>query len=62
MFDKVAKNSSQAFQIIDCVPIASYHFCVRLLSLTSFIKAEVASPYIAIANGSPCVVPSLDKI
>ena len=38
------------------------HFCVRLLSLTSFIKGKVASPYIAIANGSPYVVPSLDRI
>ena len=30
--------------------------------LTSFIKSKVASPYIANANGSSCVVPSLDRI
>ena len=41
---------------------SAYHFCDRLLSLTSFIKGKVASPYIAIANGSSCVVPSLDRI
>ena len=43
-------------------PSSAYHFCVRMLSLTSFIKGKMASPYNAIANGSPCVVPSLDKI
>ena len=32
-----------------------------MLSLTSFTKGKVASPYIAIANGSPCVVPYLDR-
>ena len=41
---------------------SAYYFCVRLLSLTSSIKSKVASPYIAIANGSLCVVTSLDRI
>ena len=43
-------------------PSSAYHFCVRMLSLTSFIKSEVASPYLVIANGSPCVVPSPDRL
>ena len=52
-------NSSQDFQIFDCVPIVCIPF---LFSLTSFIMGKVASPYIAIANGSPCVVHSLDRV
>ena len=50
------------FKLPTAFSSSAYHFCVRLLLFTSFIKSKVASPYIAIANGSPCVVPSLDRI
>ena len=30
--------------------------------MASFVKDKVASPYISIANGSLCVVPSLKRI
>ena len=58
----LSRTHRRLFKLPTALPSSAYHFCVTLLSLTSFIKGTVASPYIAIANGSPCVVPSLDRI
>ena len=58
----LSRTLRSLFNLSTAFPSSEYHFCVRLLSLTSFIKDKVASPYNAIANGSPCVVPSLDRI
>ena len=58
----LSKTLHRLFILPTAYQSSAYHFCVRLLSLTSFIKGKVASPYIAIANGSPCVIPSLDRI
>ena len=50
------------FKLTNALLSSAYHFCIRLISLTSCIEGKVASPYIATANGSPCVPPSLDRI
>ena len=57
----LSRTLRRIFKLPTAFPSSAYHFCVRLLSLTSFVQGKVASPYIAIANGSPCVVPSLDR-
>ena len=58
----LSRTHRRLFKLPTAFPSSAYRFCVRLLSLTSFFKVKVASPYIAIADGSPCVVPSLDRV
>ena len=58
----LSRTLRSLFKLSTAFPSSEYHLFVRLLSVTSFIKDKVASPYNAIANGSPCVVPSLDRI
>ena len=58
----LSRTLGRLFKLPTALASSAYYFCVRLFSLTSFIKSKVASPYIAIVNGFPCVVTPLDTI
>ena len=39
-------------------PSSAYHLCLTPGTAAHFIRGSIAMPYIAIASGSPRVVPS----
>ena len=58
----LSKSALISFNLPTTLPSSAYHFCVKESLWSLDIRGRIAIPYIAIARGSPCVLPSWDRM